>query len=191
MKIEIPHDAKKIGVLCSGGVDSTLLLYLLVKQNFENIMVFTFFQKRDKKYKILENIVNTINEKFSIHCLNNNFFIRIGVQNIIDVIGCDYVYTGCNKVIWDENEFVPTIHIPNDTPPVRGDPLNEKHLRPFINMDKIEIVKLYIEHNIIDLLQSTRSCGYPNGYVNPCGGCYFCTERKWALTKLGLEDIYK
>ncbi|MEK9741328.1 MAG: hypothetical protein VW262_09090 [Flavobacteriaceae bacterium] len=195
MKIEIPHDAKKIGVLCSGGVDSTLLLYLLVKQNLKsNLQIISFSNVKPDQKTCVENVFSWIKEELNYNL--QNYMVRFGwirqmVSDILQVYDMDYVFTGCNKVVWDENEFTPTIVIPHDNPPKRGDPLNEKHLRPFINIDKLEITKLYLDNHILDLLYLTRSCGHTTGYSSPCGGCYFCTERKWALSKLELEDIYK
>jgi len=199
MKIEIPHDAKKIGVLCSGGVDSTLLLYLLVKQNLEQnlnleIQAFTMHLKNTDKYNVTKSALSWIENHFGVSLYFSNVgkeikrLIRNAVSDIILVMNTDYVYTGCNKVIWDENEFVITKVLPNDTPPVRGNPLNDKHLRPFIDIDKIEITKVYFDNDIMDLFRLTRSCGYQDGYINPCGGCYFCMERKWALEKLNLKE---
>jgi 7-cyano-7-deazaguanine synthase in queuosine biosynthesis len=197
MKIEISQDAKKIGVLCSGGVDSTILLYLLYKQYINSdLQIITFTTKTfaPEEMECITNVFSWIEEKFKFNLQNyiiKQGWIRDMVSDILQVYRTDYVLTGCNKVIWDENEFTPTVHLPYDTPPVRGKPLNEKHLRPFIDMDKIEVTKLYLDNDILDLLYLTRSCGHTSGYTEPCGGCYFCVERKWAMNKLGIEDIYK
>jgi len=199
MKIEVPSGSKHIGVMTSGGVDSSILLYLLAKNN-SNIRITTYTQylRTDKfRFEIINRVIDWINNDLNIQIENvlptNRKYIRDSVDSIIKVMGTDYVYTGCNLVIWDENKFVPTNYIEYDTPPIRGPALNEKHLRPFIDMDKIEITKLYIDNDIVDLLSLTRSCGYSRGYgyKNPCGGCYFCAERQWAMNSLGLENIYK
>lgn len=109
-------------------------------------------------------------------------YIRDAVERILSVYP-GVVMTGCNKVV---THFTPTVYIPGDTPPVRGPALNEYHLRPFIDIDKVEILQMYVQENILDLLKLTRSCGRPG--LDRCGGCYFCMEREWATSMLNICD---
>jgi hypothetical protein len=116
-------------------------------------------------------------------------YIRDYVETI-QLLHPGVVYTGCNKVI---QGFPMTVHIEGDTPPVRGPALNNKHIRPFIEMDKVEILRIYQDYGILHLLPLTRSCGLgigdpSNKLKDRCNGCYFCLERKWAMTTLGIED---
>jgi len=63
---------------------------------------------------------------------------------------------------------------------------------PFRFVDKSEIIKMYIELGIEDLLAITRSCEgtfenlsyenyQPGQYVPLCGKCFWCKEREWAI----------
>jgi 7-cyano-7-deazaguanine synthase in queuosine biosynthesis len=85
--------------------------------------------------------------------------------------------------------------------------LNEdnKHLRVMQHMDKYAIhpfrfvekdwiIKQYIDNNITDLLELTRSCEgefkdldyktyKPFQHVPTCGECFWCKEREWAIEK--------
>lgn len=190
----IPTDAKKIAVLVSGGIDSTLLLYFLVKEIKDNdlniqLNAITFrsgavYQEEVKK------VISYIEEKFSITIPYNyrapKGWIRNVVSSIFEIYNPDYVYTGCNLVI--ENEFTPTIYLPDDTPPVRGEPLNERHLRPFITYDKVKIVEEYIKNDILDLLKITHSCGIYSH--KECGECYFCMEKIWAMKKFKINKMF-
>jgi 7-cyano-7-deazaguanine synthase in queuosine biosynthesis len=80
------------------------------------------------------------------------------------------------------------VYIKGDTPPVRGKAHGEYHLRPFIELDKTQIMNIYIKENILDLLELTNSCGALINGKTQCGGCYFCMERSWAAKNLNLID---
>ena len=82
---------------------------------------------------------------------------------------------------------------------------NNKHLEymihmdkdvyhPFRFIDKSEIIKMYVELNIRELLLLTRSCegtfaglNYktytPGQYVPICNECFWCKEREWGLNE--------
>lgn len=192
MKIPIPDDCKKISVLFSGGMDSTALLYLLVTQCLEenrNIPIKCYSMKVGAEEKVCSNILSWFFNRFSMD-ISFQFlskfpmFIRPAVETI-QLIDPSYVYTGCNKVITDE--FTPTKYIKNDTPPVRGPALNSHHLRPFIDIDKRDIAKIYYDYQILDLLDLTFSCGSLEKQGKeffPCNQCYFCMERNWALQSI-------
>jgi 7-cyano-7-deazaguanine synthase in queuosine biosynthesis len=193
MKIHIPEDCTQINVLVSGGVDSTILLFLLLQENAGRVPVKTFtFAPRnnllgDVSLNTVAKILPWLEARFQTNIphmiIKRTSYIRRAVEDI-SLIEDGYVYTGCNKVMYDE--FTPTIYIPNDTPPVRGDAFGVVHLRPFINRDKIEIMHEFVMHDIIELLHLTKSCGISEV---PCRGCYFCMERQWAAAYLGITDI--
>ena len=191
MKIDVFPEYKVTNILFSGGMDSTILLYLLAKEMHQNnydikIICNAFGSSRTKKNLIP--IIHYIKNKFPVDIqlvkIKKLNWIRDVVKNLLDVYG-GVVYSGCNKVITDE--FTPTKYIPHDTPPVRGSAYNEFHLRPFINMDKVELMDIYIQEDILDLLKMTHSCGtLPEDH---CRECYFCMERIWAANNLGIKDI--
>lgn len=70
-------------------------------------------------------------------------------------------------------------------------------IHPFRFLDKSVIVKKYLELDIMDLFNITRSCegefdnidhtSYKKGqYVPICNNCFWCKEREWALKVNGL-----
>jgi len=188
----IPENTEKIHILFSGGADSTILLYLLCKEKQDkNLSVPITCHVMLNKPKHIDEIIEYISQTFSqqIDCVfwKRKFFIRIFVESIQKIYG-GVVFSGCNKVLTEE--FTPTFYLPGDTPPVRGPALNEYHIRPFIDMDKAEIIKFYIDNNEIELLHKTISCGTYNDVTGTeCGGkCYFCLERDWALKQVNINS---
>lgn len=187
MKIDIPEDCKKISVLWSGGMDSTILLYLLVTQH--QIPVKCYSMQVGMETKVCPEILSWFSEKLNMEIpfqFLSKYPMRIRpAVETIQLIDPSYVYTGCNLVVTDQ--FTPTKYIKDDTPPVRGPTLNDRHIRPFIDMDKRDIVKMYQTYDVMDLLELTFSCGSPNKTkteFSACGACYFCMEREWALTSV-------
>ena len=163
------------------------MLYLLSKQTDKPIICHSFHKKSNEVViPIIDYLEKIFGKRYHYFCLNRkNMILRNAAELILSVYP-GVIFTGCNKVV---THFTPTVYIPGDTPPVRGPALNEHHLRPFIEMDKIDILKLYLEENILDLLSMTRSCGVPGPGASRCGGCYFCMERSWAATELNINDI--
>lgn len=192
MKIEIPPDCEKIHVLFSGGVDSTLMLYLLLleKQKRPELEIHCYglnMTKNSIKFhrcqKILTELEDMFNTKLSFKIFTRMYILREFVQHLLTV-NDGYVWSGCNKVL----EFLqPTNYIQGDTPPVRGKEFNQFHIRPFINIDKKEIISQYINYNILNLLDMTYSCGF--SMKEPCENCYFCLERAWGLEMCGLLKV--
>lgn len=192
MKITIPEDCKKIIVLFSGGVDSSLLLFLLMQERQRTgrmlpIKCYTMWLEGYQGnptlgtayINVLRWISDYFHEDIPIQTIPK-FYIREAVSNIL-LIDAGYVYTGCNFVL--HNEFTPSVYIRGDTPPVRGPAFNEFHLRPFIDLPKDVIIQEYKKLDILDLLKITVSCGISD---TPCGGCYFCLEREWGIEKAGI-----
>ena len=186
MHIEIPENCPHINVLFSGGADSSLLAYLLLKQH-SNMSITLHYMRDKKKRDIQSGFVYDCHkwlETYFQKPIKLNLWGKTHIRPAVEAILLDfpgYVFSGCNKV--PENVFTPTIYIPHDTPPVRGPAFNEFHLRPFIDLLKPEIYRIYQKENILDLFSKTFSCGViPDGDdVTPCGGCFFCMEREWAI----------
>jgi hypothetical protein len=124
---------------------------------------------------ILSLIESKTNTSINYIKWNSHLYIRTAVDTIQKTYG-SYVFSACNKVPTHLN---PKNYIHNDTPPIRGPSLNFQHLRPFINLYKPEIVEIYRQEGIMDLIDMTYSCGYS---INlECGNCFFCLEKKWGL----------
>lgn len=182
----IPNSThKKIGILISGGIDSTILYYILSINKFEHqsIHLFSMLPQKSKfdifKHRI-SNITEFISKKTNVLSDVTYFSKIIILRKAVDLIlqsGMDCVYTGCNKV--PDIQFPIKNIIPGDSPPFRGPALNENHIRPFIDIEKPEIIKLYYKYNIQELMTLTHSCGF--SLIQECGECFFCLEKKWGI----------
>lgn len=180
------EENKKIGVMFSGGVDSTLLLYLLCKQGIDkNCTIVPFTIPRltgalDYAYSIIDyfdymfeidlqetNIVGKQNDPHEI-------FVGYGIAEAMNY-DVDYIYIGSTKN--------PDIEI--EGAPKRFKYNYYKVKQPFFDLSKYEIVKMYYDLGIQDLLRFTHSCSVQK--IGECGECFFCKEKNWALTKLNHE----
>jgi hypothetical protein len=191
MQIEIPDDCEKIHVLFSGGMDSSILLYKLSKTIItlrRSIPITTHSFRGNLNLPQITSVLNFIDVRLNLKIPHRTHPGHFNIRDIsyrILTVDPGYLFSGCNKVV--DDKFTPTVYIPGDTPPVRGPALNEFHRRPFINLDKIEILRMYIEEDVLDLLPLTHSCGIKQ--TERCNGCYFCLERKWATDALNVIDI--
>lgn len=172
MNVNIPSEGT-VGLYLSGGVESSLLLYLLAKLNV-NVRCYTIIQPNVCVRRIRDIITwvnDTLNTNLSfleeIHDKNptsDRTFVRWILL---------YFRTGeIDNFVIGSNKFMP--HLPE-----RRYFEHERVIIPFKDMYKNEIVQLYRDHNIWELLEITHSC-YIQKYGH-CGTCLNCTERVWAI----------
>ena len=181
--------SKKYGILLSGGIDSAVLLYLLIKDYPEiKIQPFTI-PKLDGALIHAQLIIDYFNKKFNLNIPNT---IKVGdptvyhrlqsktaVEDIFKKYPIDFLFIGINQ---NPPEL-------NDLP---GAPLrskksdNPKILLPFVNLLKTDILDFMFKYQQIDLMNITHSCTEQN--EGRCEICWQCTERKWAFSKLNKKD---
>lgn len=172
MNINIPSEGI-IGLYLSGGVESSLLLYLLAKKRI-NVRCYTIVQSNVCMNRI-HNILNWVNENTrseisfieEIHDKNPTSD-RTFVRWILLYLRTEEV----DNFVIGSNKFMP--HLPE-----RKFFEHKKVLIPFKNLYKNEIVQIYRKENIWELFQLTHSC-----YIQKhghCGSCLNCIERNWAI----------
>ena len=192
------HDGP-IGISCSGGADSALLLYLLMKHATGPIHIFTCSLDVKNRSSILSsnNVINeclnltgnynifyhvhytknptTVNELFS----NQNTCLT---HNIINVL-----YTGitANPPFDVQSTFnMPSLENhernPDEIRPLYT--FENKIYTPLTNINKQTVVNMYSELGILDsLFPVTRSCESFTLTQGHCGECWWCQERNWAV----------
>jgi 7-cyano-7-deazaguanine synthase in queuosine biosynthesis len=202
-----------IAINCSGGADSSSLLYLLMKYKTDDtIHVFTSGSHNKKRFnvKVAVNVIDkcielTGNSNIQHHL---SFCDILQFKTATDIALSDYVDTGRANVLYTgitknppkdvtDNFLLPITEHERD--PIIGDlsvtARENTVYMPYINIDKRSIQKIYNYENIFhNLFPLTRSCeyDYTSDYfdnikdpeMGHCGKCWWCEERKWAFGRL-------
>lgn len=177
----------KIGVLVSGGLDSAILYYLLLKLNMENnyfqITPYTILRKEGSKnyaIKVINHIHNLLNlNSIELNLVGNNTLPEVqqvdsGVKDILQKN--DFAFVGIiearpeHSIGWQRFKFYPTQRI--------------KY--PLLNLQKSHIVDLIYQNNLESILSVTHSCAIDE--LVPCGYCNGCNERSWGFKEMGRID---
>lgn len=182
---KFPND-KKIALLFSGGADSSLLYYLLMKNHKKINLNLFIIDRFNRPIKVAENVLKLLNDKFGI----TTQLHLIPVPKIQQHLEVRYATTQLEKthdiIIWGINKY------PDDEsirPNKIFNFIEEKKLHlPLANYTKDAIIKEYYDNNIQDILYQTRSCGL--NLSSPCKTCFNCREREWAYKKLNLPVEY-
>lgn len=173
----------RIGIMLSGGMDSALLLYLIAS-TFQNKIVTFTVPKTDGAALYVNSIISWINNKTDKDIPYSKL---IGdpllqhdaiINNALDEIKNDY------DVLYFAGNSYPVDILPNG--PNRTRRYNPKHIQPFFNCYKTDIVKAYDEYNLMELLPLTHTC--TEQLVGRCNRCWQCKERMWAFNEVGLID---
>jgi 7-cyano-7-deazaguanine synthase in queuosine biosynthesis len=200
IKIDIPEN-KKIGVLLSGGMDSAILLFLMLKEIKDNNI----------NVNLTAYNVPNVNDNASVHSKRIVEFLETYFQTDINFksmgIGDETPLLLINKPaieLLTSGEVDVLFSGQNQFPPdaenwqayksalnkfVRRDPNVPETTRakyPFIKLYKHHILEIYKQFNLLGLAKITHSC--TTRLEGHCGECLWCEERAWAFNKLGLVD---
>lgn len=205
----IPIIDEPIGISVSGGADSIILLYFLMKYHKFKIHIFTLADKS----KYFRNSKKCIHAIYECATITNNFNFEHHITytdkqthgNLFNTmqqyIDSNKIYLGYHgitanppeEVLEDKNIFsTKTSENIFRNPNVKKEILfGNKRCRPWINIDKKIIHQMYRENNLLDrLFPLTSSCEWFEGlpfdqtvdpYIDHCGHCWWCEERKWGF----------
>lgn len=177
------------GILLSGGIDSAILLYLLIKVN-PNIQIQPFtIAKTDGAYLYADPIIDHFNKKFNLMIpqtivvgdptVYHRLQSTTAVREIFEKYPVDYLYIGLNQ---NPPELA---NLPGA--PVRDTKsTNPQIILPFVDLYKHNILEFMYDNNQEDLIDITHSCTEQS--VGRCNQCWQCTERAWAFEKLNKID---
>lgn len=186
MSIIIKKNCKRIGVSLSGGADSALLAYLILKETDADIYFTTqirMWKTRPWQRYIAQDVVQWFREHFSNRIEHLEGFIPPEMEEpnttfITDEYG--KLKPGNRIILRAHNEWVAHTYKldawyaavtknPEDVPGGPAErydgvlPLHTKHMgidiyHPFVHTTKDWIINQYNKENILDLLNMTRSC---------------------------------
>lgn len=188
----------------SGGADSALILYYLQKiRKNQEFWILTGCNKYDEIYSDqARDVIRHLNVNNIYHILYPQNHKTGTEKNEADY---DFYMKFVSNVDLEKTIFIqgrtknPPVTFKTGLRPTIRD-LNKDEsifkkeswgiytgnvLRPWINTDKKEIVRLYKKENLKDLFNITRSCVSPN--VDICGECFWCMERNWAVNEINNE----
>lgn len=180
----IPIHDGTIGISYSGGADSVILLYLLLLNDLVPDKIFTVYREGLKNASIGNTLV-WLEQRFSIELQSKEYpFVLTDNKlrrDIYQTMGeMDWLYTGVtqNPIKWDYTGRSPQRPLTAMDNKYRG------YATPFVTFDKRATIYLYDHLGINDLLALTHSCPKHDSQP-PCGECFHCSERKWALVEVG------
>ena len=180
---------KTYGLMLSGGLDSAVLLYLIINQSPKiKIQPFTI-PKSDGAMLYVNDIIDHFNKKFN---LSIPYTIEVGDPTVhhteqsktavIDIFKNHQIDT----IFIAINQNPPELNLLPGAPKRRRYSDNPKIVFPFVDLLKHHILDFVYEYNQEDLIDITHSCTEQT--VGRCGLCWQCTERQWAFSKLGKTD---
>lgn len=179
------QEHKKIGIFLSGGMDSAFLLYYL-RQKFSNSIYPITVPKYDGAVNYIKGIItwveNTTGKVIESPIilgnpdLNHSHILGDAIRRCLGHKLCDVYFIGDN--------VYPVDVLPNG--PNRVKYSHQQIIYPLFDLYKTDILKLYIEHDILELLQFTHSC--TEFSVGRCKQCWQCKERHWAFEQLCISD---
>ena len=194
---EIPKGP--VGVLCSGGADSSLVLYLLAKYSTHPIHVFTLANKEKNlsNLPVIASVLEWIIDKTdNLDIFHHTFFaksqtqIQLAKYPLLFIqekkIDCLYIGDTCYPPD-DINRSFTDYDFQQSNDRAYGVQRQAKHgvfYYPFTNYTKQKIAEVYKQENILDLFALTRSCESPESLRSHCGECWWCKERQWAFGTL-------
>lgn len=182
---------KKYGILLSGGIDSAVLLYLLIKSNPSiNIQPFTI-DKTDGAGLYADPIIDHFNRKFKLSIPHTIFVGDPTVyhrdQSKTAVIDIFTNHTDIEYLFIGINQNPPALADDEHAPKRDTKSTHSKIIFPFVEVYKDAILQFMYDNNQQDLLELTHTCTEQS--VGRCNQCWQCRERMWAFKQLDKIDI--
>lgn len=198
INVSIPTDVKKAGIMLSGGMDSALLLYMLVVE-----LVVELGSPDDITLKVY-NVPNP-KDNASLYSSKIVEYISTAFNKPLEIISVGDVTLAHNRIINEpagkilrDKEVDLLFSATNQNPPVDlgnvgypwrrspDAPPTKNVAFPFVHLYKNEILEAYQLLGQLDLAGLTHSCTESTGAR--CTKCFQCLERAWAFSQLGLVD---
>jgi len=220
--IPLSQEWNAVGIQVSGGLDSALLLYLTTKAiqqenlDIEIQPISVFIPTKVKNIASTEAIIDKVRnltgatfirdglvfdmplEETTTHDgKKDNFFVNM-IRDLFHSGAIDFEFNGNTKnppaevrVGWKNDE-----HRQKNRDNASSIYTTPHSASPHYNMDKADIINLYLKHKIFeDIVPYTCSCDENIDVVHefelnvPCGSCWWCEERRYGFETNDVEDI--
>jgi 7-cyano-7-deazaguanine synthase in queuosine biosynthesis len=189
---------KNYGIMLSGGLDSSVLFYLILKtaetQKINlSIQPFTI-PKYDGSIKYIDNILLFLRNTFNISIPNTiqvgDPDVYHGNQSLVALKEIFFKYPNIHHVFLGTNQNPPDQFKLPGLYPNRVKSVNSTRvILPFIDLYKTHIVDLIYYLEATELINISHSC--TEQQIGRCEQCFQCHERKWAFSQLLKEDTGK
>jgi 7-cyano-7-deazaguanine synthase in queuosine biosynthesis len=193
------HDGP-IAINCSGGADSSLLLYILMKNAPGEIHVTTCSTLSNKHANAItaQTVINKCVELTgNLKVFHHVHFAETPLRNLFKITQ-EFLYYKNIKVAYTGLTKNPPADITNSFRDYSGvgasrspDTVRDYYTNdgtiytPFTNIDKQKVSEIYNELGVRDtLFPMTRSCENKHVFTGHCGECWWCEERKWGFGAL-------
>jgi 7-cyano-7-deazaguanine synthase in queuosine biosynthesis len=189
----------KVGLFISGGLDSSLMLYLItkeIKEKNSNVEFITYtVEQHSKNTKQHVDAIIKVVEKLNGVKIEN---VEVGKQDyahpdfevmygVLDALNRERF---TDKMI--DMIYLAATCVPDDLKNVNGVPKRHaqsffKVSQPWGELSKDHIVNYILQNNLTDLIKTTHSCTVLGD--SHCGECWNCKERIWAFEKNNSKDL--
>lgn len=183
-----PAGPARVALSMSGGVESTLLLAILVRRyGPKNVIVFSGEFKGRRQWEsthplYLSNMMGVTN----VHALpisnhhmssQDNWDMFVKMKPIHNF---EYWFNGTNAKLFSSR---------NVTEPHTVDHIKKQgYIVPFVWLEKWQTIDLYGLLGFGNLLSKSHSCTVQPPEMGHCGSCFCCMERAYGFTQLGKPD---
>lgn len=202
-----------LGMWCSGGADSTILLYLLAKKIKDenlNIKIQPLSVRRGRPWNPIYagNVIDFIVDELNFKNMNHHVIYYPDINDVYQREEKEFRERDMKNF---NSNFIDIMYSGITSNPPKDDKTISKnkersrdesserliinksrmayYINPFFKINKKHIAELYNKFNLTDtLFPLTRSCeGFDidsGNYTYHCGKCWWCEERLWAFGRL-------
>ena len=185
---QILKENKTIGIFLSGGLDSSVLAYLVLslkaRHKTNNELYFFTVKKHDNSEVYSKKVLSYLKEKFSEDIKNHIFVGDPSLYHGYVVLSGILEASKYDLDIFLLADTTNPPHLTNG--PARYRSQYEKVYQPFFDLNKDKTVEIAIQENILDLIKITHSCTQLK--IKRCNNCWQCSERKWAFEQNNISD---
>ena len=182
--IDLENYPDDIALLFSGGVESTLLLYLIsteiVRRYPNKYLTLYLLDRYNKPIEKAHIVVNMVFNKTKLPVPLKMLPIPKVLQHQEILLASKIVRSHHSIVVCGFNKYPDD----NSIRPKHLANINEdtKLKFPFAHVGKNVIIQEFFNLGISDILPFTHSCGLD--FDTPCGECFNCRERIWAYNAI-------